>query len=329
MVTRQRIALIAAAAILAGGMAFAQFRGGGFGGGFGRGRDYGGSGSPDEPLITMEGGGTVNEDTIRTAREALSHSTETPNWTNAPGFEKDVFTFTRIIYSWTSTDPRAARSPGRLRWVNDFPDGDLNLSWRIQEMTSLRVHPDARVIRLTNPELYNYPLIHMSKPWGLDLRDEEVPILRKFLLNGGTLMVDDFWGDYQWNAFEAQIKRVLPERPWTELSLDHPLFHCVFDIQVKEMNKLQVPSIHRWDATHDPESGQYGGYGARPGDGDPDMHVRAWLDDKGRILVIALHNTNTGDGWEREGEQHEYFQIFSEQRAYPVAMNLIFYTMTH
>jgi hypothetical protein len=59
------------------------------------------------------------------------------------------------------------------------------------------------------------------------------------------------------------------------------------------------------------------------------MHVRAWLDDKQRIMVIATHNTDNGDGWEREGEDEEYFHTFSEPRAYPLGINIIFYLMTH
>jgi len=54
------------------------------------------------------------------------------------------------------------------------------------------------------------------------------------------------------------------------------------------------------------------------------MHVRAWLDDRSRIMVIATHNSDTGDGWEREGEDEDYFREFSEPRAYPLAINIIF-----
>ncbi len=330
MNTRQKILVVGAAGGLVIGICAAQNYGG-YGGGFGRGygRGFRGAGSPDAPLITTEGGDTVNEDTVRTARETASHSTGTPEWTNAPGFDRDVFTFTRILYRWNATDPRVARTPGMLRWINDYPDADLNLSYRIQQLTSLKVDPDARVLKLTDPALGEYPFIYMVKPWGLDLTDQEVVILRKYLLNGGVLMADDFWGDTQWNSFEAQIRRVLPERSWTNLPLSHPIFHCVFPIVTTDINKLQVPSIHRWERSRNSDSGQYGGWGARPGDGSPDMHVRAWLDDRGRIMVIATHNTDNGDGWEREGEDHDYFQIFSEQRAYPLAINIVYYVMTH
>src|SRR5262249_38401120 len=108
-----------------------------------------------------------------------------------------------------------------------------------------------------------------------------------------------------------------------------PLFHCVFDIKVPEMNKLQVPNIHVAERNYDPDTGEFRVTASWRGEGTRDMHVRAWFDDKKRIMVIATHNTDNGDGWEREGEEHAYFQTFSEQRAYPLAINIIFYTMTH
>jgi hypothetical protein len=306
--------LVGAILALTAGICLAQFRRGG-----GRGRGW----SDDAgPIIHTEGGQEVNEDTVRTARETASHSTGTPNWTNEPGFEKDVFTFTRIIYK-QGTGPRAWRTPGFLRWINDYPDSDLNLSFRLQQLTSLKVDPDGRVLKLTDPALFDYPWIYVVKPGGLEFRDEEVPILRRYLLNGGVLLADDFWGQREWANFEREIKRVLPERNWTELPMGHPLFHCVFDLKMPK-NKLQVPSIHLWERG----GGQYGAT-YRGGEDVTDVHVRAWLDDKGRIMVIATHNTDNGDGWEREGENQEYFQEFSEPRAYPLAINIIFYVMTH
>jgi hypothetical protein len=235
----------------------------------------------------------VNEDTVRTARETMSHSTGTPNWTNPPGFEKDVFTFVRII---RARDPEGSPTSGD--WITDFPDSDLNLSYRLQQVTSLKVDPDGRVLRLTDPDLFNYPWIYMVEPGALLLHDEEVPILRKYLLNGGVLMADDFWGEWQWEGFATQIKRVLPERQYEfqDLHMDHPLFHSVFDIKVP-MNQLQTPASHwveqrrstefTWETYHPTRDGAQ--------EDCRDMHVRAILDDKGRIMVIATHNCDNGD----------------------------------
>src|SRR5690348_12634510 len=91
------------------------------------------------PLVQTEGGETVNEDTVRTARETAPHSVDLPVWSNPPGFEKDVFTFARIIFK------SAPGRPSWLGWINDYPDADLNLSARLQQLTSIRADPDCRV----------------------------------------------------------------------------------------------------------------------------------------------------------------------------------------
>jgi hypothetical protein len=59
------------------------------------------------------------------------------------------------------------------------------------------------------------------------------------------------------------------------------------------------------------------------------IHHRVIFDDKGRIMVMGLHNSDDSDGWEREGENYEYFEKYSEKIAYPLAINIICYVMTH
>jgi hypothetical protein len=282
--------------------------------------DRGFWGDEHGPIVRTEGGQLVNEDTVRTARETAPHSVDLPAWTNAPGFEQDVFTFTRILF----------KSPGRpawVSWLNDYPDADLNLSARLKQLTSIRADPDGRVVRLTDPALAEYPFIFMSHPEWMELRDEEIIALRNYLFNGGVLMADDFWGDRSWEHFEAEMRKVLPHRDWTELSITNQLFHCVFDLR-GPMNSLQVPSIHFWRRGYDPSDPNSFASAFR-GPGSREMHVRAWLDDKQRIMILAIHNSDTGDGWEREGEDEDYFHQFSENRAYPLAINALFYLMTH
>ena len=59
------------------------------------------------------------------------------------------------------------------------------------------------------------------------------------------------------------------------------------------------------------------------------MTVRALLDDKGRIMVLVIHNSDVPDGWDREGEDDRYFRTFSEKISYPLGVNIVFYLMTH
>jgi hypothetical protein len=297
-----------------------------------------GAGGGDTGITYTEGGVPVNVDTVRTARETESGSTGTPNWTNQPGFEKDVFTFVRLIYRRAPNGSGISSTSSGRGWITDYPDSDLNLSYRIQQVTSIKVDPDGRVLHLTDPALFDYPWIYMVEPGGLALKDEEVPVLRKYLLNGGVLMADDFWGQKQWDNFERNIKRVLPEREFVELPMSHPLFHCVFDLNVPK-NKLQTPNIRQginslkpysrdygvtWEYYHDDyDNFDYEGRAAH------DMHVRAIFDDKERIMIIATHNCDNGDSWEREGEDDGFFHEFSEKRGFPLGINIIFYLMTH
>ncbi len=257
--------------------------------------------------------------TRRTAREAESDSVGTPNWTNDPGFTRDVFTFVRIKYS--DGGRGRYRYWGGRKWETDFPDSDLNLSFRLQQMTSLKVDPAGRVVEITDKELFDYPWVYLAEPGDLQFTEEEVPLLRKYLLNGGFLMVDDFWGEAEWANFYREIKRVFPDREPVELEMDHPLFHCVFDIK-ETKNKMQVPNYRtgEWSKetgiTWEREDAQ-------------DVHFKAIYDDKGRMVVFIAHNTDNGDGWEREGEYKYYFKEFSEKKAYPLGVNVIFYAMTH
>jgi len=249
----------------------------------------------------------------RTARDIPSHSTGTPVWTNAPGFEKDAFTFVRIKYT------RGVRGWGSAgHWETDTPDSDLNLSFRLQQVTSMKVDPNGRILELSDPDLFNYPWIYMVEPGGVTFLEEEVPILRKYLLNGGFLMCDDFWGEAEWENLEYEMKKIFPDRSFIELPLDHPIYHCVFDIR----SKGQVPNIRLGIAS------EFTGITWEREDAKV-VHHRAIFDDKGRIMVIATHDTDNGDGWEREGESDYYFHNFSEKISYPLGINIIFYSMTH
>jgi hypothetical protein len=254
-------------------------------------------------------------DTTRTARELPSHSTGTPLWTNPKGFEKDVFTFVRIRYSAGYGGGYWRRGSG---WATDLPDADLNLSYRLQQMTSIRADPDGRVLNLTDPDLVQFPWIYIVEPGGLGFLDDEVVALRKYLENGGFLMFDDFWGEAAWANVEMEMKRVLPGRKFVELPLDHPLYSCVFQIK----SKGQVPNVGLGT-----ESQFHGITWERPD--AREVHHRVIFDDKGRMMVFAAHNTDNGDGWEREGENDYYFFNFSEKIAYPLGINLIFYLTTH
>jgi hypothetical protein len=272
-----------------------------------------------------------DEDTVRTAREVMPRTFQLPPWTNPKGFEKDVFSFTRVIFSTDNRRPVEGGFGGgwaRRGWAIDFPDADMNFSHRLQQMTSMKVDSDGRVLKLTNPDLPGHPFIFMTHIERMALSEREATVLRQYLLNGGVLLVNDFWGKQAWLNLVSEMRRVLPGHSWTELSMAHPIFHTVFELR-GPMSELRVPTIHRWNRNYvakDPGSNPTSGY---RGEGYETMHIQAIKDNRDRIMVLAIHNSDVSDGWEREGENAEYFATFSEPRAYPLGINIVFYLMTH
>ncbi|MBO60957.1 MAG: transmembrane prediction [Verrucomicrobiales bacterium] len=238
-----------------------------------------------------------------------------PEWERDEELPNDQFTFARIQYdSWGGSGWR-----GRGKWSVDWPESDLNMSFRLQQLTALKVDPEGTVLNLTEDRLFEYPFIYIIEPGELYFSSEEVGALRKYLLTGGFLMVDDFWGENEWANFAREMKRVFPTREIVELPIEHEIFQCVFPLK----EKPQVPNPRtamegaphgitweRWDAET--------------------PHYRGIYDDDGRLMVVICHNTDLGDGWEEESRAGQwYFKEFSEPKAYPMGINIIFYSMTH
>lgn len=233
-----------------------------------------------------------------------------PLWEKSEEFEHDVFTFVRIQYD--SYGGGWGRRGGK--WRTDYPDADLNLSYRLKQLTSLEVDPNGIIIRLTDEELFDHPFIYIIEPGNLEFSQDEVAALRKYLNKGGFLMVDDFWGEDEWRNFYLQMKRVFPDREPEEVPLEHEIFHIVYDLK----EKPQIPSIGHFlngmvTERHDAEQ----------------PHYRGIFDDDGRMMAFICHNTDLGDGWEREGEDRGYFQTYSEPFAYPLGINIVTYALTH
>lgn len=231
-----------------------------------------------------------------------------PMWPANKEFKHDVFTFARVQYT------SMGQQWGQPQWSVDYPDSDLNLSYRLKELTSLEVNPLPVIVRFDSPEIFDYPFVYLIEPGLISLTIDEIEGFRRYIERGGFVMVDDFWGEREWQVFEREMARVFPDRKLEDVPLDHEIFNLVY--QLKE--KPQIPSIghfrmgytsDRWDAEH--------------------ANYRCMKDDDGRIVVMVCHNTDLGDGWEREGEDSTYFNRFSEKFAYPLGINIVMYAMTH
>ena len=241
-----------------------------------------------------------------------------PTWEIDQEFKQDVFTFVRIKYESVYSDSRQGGG-----WFIDYPDSDLNFSLRLQQLTSLKVNPDPIVLELTDDRLFDYPFVYIIEPGSLMFSEAEVAALRRYCYNGGFVMVDDFWGDTQYENLRSELKRVFPDRDPHEVPLEHEIFHCVYDMKEKPM----VPAI---GAVYRLGNGKWAS-AERSWDGSDTQtpHYRAITDDENRIMVFICHNTDLGDGWEEEARDPEYFKEFSVKLAYPMGINIVTYAMTH
>jgi Domain of unknown function (DUF4159) len=232
-----------------------------------------------------------------------------------PAFKEDVFTFARLKFG----GPRGFGYGGGRTWDDDSPEADLNVIFRLYETTSLKVRPGLNFVDISTNDLRNYPFVYMAAAGRLDLDDAEAEVLRQYMVNGGFIMVDDFWGDDQWQHFYEQLKRIFPKREPVELALDHPIFRTVY----KFKKKPQIPSVGafmQYGVSYDP------GFSYEK---DHDPHYFAVYDDKQHMMMLICYNNHYGDGWEHEGDDHEYFDTFSQPLAYPMLFNILVYAMSH
>ncbi len=257
-------------------------------------------------LLALTGGLCFSQ--VRGWNDFSSDRRGVPDWQVNQELPNDIFVFTRVQYYSGGYGRRGGR------WETDYPDADLNLSYRLNEMTSMEVDPNGAVLRLTDEELFDHPFIYLVEPGRLSFSEEEIKRLRRYCYNGGFLMIDDFWGEAEWDNLYYHIKLVFPDREPVSIPLEHNIFHAIFPLE----ERPQVPSIHTF----------YRGMTTERHDAT-EVHYRGIYDDKGRLMVVICHNTDLGDGWEREGEDPEYFRQFAEKSAYPLGINILFHSMTH
>lgn len=234
------------------------------------------------------------------------------------------FNFVRIHYqSLGGRDEAYYYYEGRVweRWETDFPQADENFVFRLAELTTMRPNPRAVVRRLDDDDLFRFPFIYMCDVGWMELSAREKVRLRQYLHKGGFLWVDDFWGLGEWRNFERLMGEVLEGRPWQPVPADHPLMSVVFPLGEFPQVPARDFAVQGW--AHDPPW-----YHRYPPVEIETVQLRGYFDDDGRLMVLASHNTDIGDGWEREGYGEWFFERYSTP-SYAAGVNVVVYALTH
>lgn len=217
------------------------------------------------------------------------------------------FAFVRIQY-----DTYRSSGFGSNSWQIDFPDADTNFLLGVSRLTNIKVKEHPIVLRLDNEEIFQYPFLYaleMGNGGGPYFSELEMANLREYLLRGGFLFIDDFWGTWQWEAFYRSFSQIFPDKELVELKSDHEIYHVFYDIDGPQM----IPAV-------------------RNPNNQPEQDVEfasnwAMLDDDGRVMVLINWNSDIGDGWE-----HTYHPIYPTRYAnlaYQLGINYLIYSLTH
>ena len=229
------------------------------------------------------------------------------------------FVICRIAYRSVRVEPMG------IGWQTDYPFAEINLTTRLSELTRTRVsrddggHPNHFVVRLTDDTLFNCPITMASDVGSLGFTAPEIERLRTYLLKGGFLWVDDFWGTLAWRQWSNEIAKVLPpsEYPIEDVAPDDPLRRSMFEVA----DIPQITNIQFW-------RGVGGQTTSERGTDSTEAHLRAIRDRHGRIMVLMTHNTDVADSWEREGEDPGFFYQFSPN-GYALGINVLLHAMSH
>lgn len=219
--------------------------------------------------------------------------------------EKTEYAFARLRYrsGWG----------GRRRgsWGTDANKAERQFVQGVRRLTRVHVRSNEQVIDVDSDDMYQWPWLYAVEVGSWGLSDPQAKRLRDYLDRGGFLMVDDFHGTYEWEAFMESLRRVFPDRPVVDLEEDDPIFHVLYNLD----KRVQVPGRQYL------YSGQtYERDGVEP-------RFRAIIDDKGRVQVAICHNMDLGDAWEW-ADYPEYPEKFASL-AYRIGINYLVYPMTH
>lgn len=222
--------------------------------------------------------------------------------TREPSRERNEFYFTRGVYTsgwrWGS-------------WRIDFPKADRQFMLAVNSLIDISAAEHENAVRLDDPDIRRFPFLYVLEVGDMALSAAEAQGLRNYLLAGGFLVIDDFWGSWEWGNFERQIRHVLPEFQIVDIPLDHPIFNAVYRIE----EILQVPAIgNHWRG----RTWEQDGY---------TPHARGIFDHDGRLMVVINWNTDLGDAWEWF-ERPEYPLEYSSF-AVQMGVNFIVYAMSH
>ena len=201
---------------------------------------------------------------------------------------------------------------GGTSWSQDYPRADRHFATALRRLTRIHVRSVEQPVNLDDEDdVYNWPWLVAGEMGDWKLTDTQVKKLRDYLLRGGFLMLDDFWGTEEWQRFAESMVRVFPDRPMVEIESADSIFHTVYDLD----DRYQVPG--EWALRR---GTTYRNDGSVP-------HWRGIFDDRGRLMVAMSFNSDIGDSWEWADDP--YYPEKYSALGIRIGVNYVIYAMSH
>lgn len=221
------------------------------------------------------------------------------------------FTFVRIRYGNNATG--WVRQFGDQTWSHDYPTAEYNFYEALERTTKIHVNRPPVVLELSDPQIFEYPVLYLCEPGYWEMSDEDVENLREYLDRGGFMFFDDFRGDVEWMQLVTQVERIYPDRSLVELPNDHPIWSIYYDVDPVAAPSLVSGSRGR----------RFGG--GRGGGPDTDDRYYGLFDDDGRMMMMICFNQDLGDGWEYPDFDYQDASLITFQ----MGVNFLIYALTH
>jgi hypothetical protein len=230
--------------------------------------------------------------------------------------EKTEWAFARLMYppAYGGFGFRGGGNwaKGLAIWTQDYPRADRHFSEAVRRLSRVHVRSVEQPVNLDDDDdVFNWPWLYAVQVGQWRLTDAQARKLREYLLRGGFFMVDDFWGEDQWENFMESMHRVFPERAVVDIPDDDSILHLVYDVE----KRYQVPGV------------RYLSTGVTEKCRNCPARWRAIYDDRGRIMVAMSFQSDLGDSWEW-ADDPAYDEKFSAL-SIRIGVNYIVYAMTH
>ena len=231
----------------------------------------------------------------------------------AQGDSFGEFTFVRTIYQSPMRGYGRRGYYGGGTWTTDYPEADNNFIVGLREWagTNLKIAPRPEALEILDDRIFDYPILYIVEPGFMELTQEQAARLREYIMRGGFIFLDDFWGEYEWQNVQDQFRMILPEYEIKELALSHPIFHAYLDVE----EVVQVPNVYNAQRGITSEKG-----GVVP-------YYMGIENKNGRMVAFFARNSDLGDAWEWINDPA--YPVKYGLPAYKVGINVVIYAMSH